>query len=218
MNLRKCLTAALFVCAAAVTTAFAPSAASAAPYTYTSEQYGYSIDCPQKPEGVIPASLLYADKKGDVLIFANDGYTIKKAWLILTDAFTDKDVPDLNKISEADAKTLTQNLLTHNGYEKVEIVPINAKDKGLYAVTAKEIEIDTNGDGKPDTTAKADTQMVLTFFRGERGGHFAVELIDNPTLTQANIDEYRAGISTFKESAPQKHAKQDKKADKTNKK
>ena len=72
MNLKKCLTAVLFVCAAAVTTAFAPSAASAAPYTYTSEQYGYSIDCPQKPEGVIPASLLYADKKGDVLIFAND--------------------------------------------------------------------------------------------------------------------------------------------------
>ena len=26
------------------------------PYTYTSQQYGYTIQCPQKPVGVIPAS------------------------------------------------------------------------------------------------------------------------------------------------------------------
>ena len=57
----------------------APAAAQTAPtqvtlpYTYTSQQYGYTIQCPQKPVGVIPASALYEDKKGEVLIFDNDG-------------------------------------------------------------------------------------------------------------------------------------------------
>ena len=49
------------------------------PYTYTSKQYGFSIQCPQKPVGVIPASLLYEDKQGDVLIFDNEEYNIKYA-------------------------------------------------------------------------------------------------------------------------------------------
>ncbi|HBQ29781.1 MAG TPA: hypothetical protein DD660_01735, partial [Mitsuokella multacida] len=70
------------------------------PYTYTSQQYGYTIQCPQKPVGVIPASALYEDKKGEVLIFDNDGYDIKYAWVVLSDAFDNKNVPDLNKLKE----------------------------------------------------------------------------------------------------------------------
>ncbi len=212
MNFKKYIRTAVFFCATlvlAVGTVPAPVGAEA--YTYTSERYGYCMDCPQKPVGVIPASMLYADKKGDVLIFANDGYQIQKAWLVLVDGFNDKDIPNLNKISDADAKKLAQNLLEHNGYAEVKIVPVNAENKGLYAVTAKQVEVDTNGDGKPDTVATADNQMAVTFFRGNRGGRFSVQLIDNPTLTQANIDEYRAGMSTFQEIAPVKAEKKHKK-------
>lgn len=211
MKLKKCLMAALFVCTAVAAAAIAPSSASAEAYVYTSEKYGYTIDCPEKPTGVIPVSLLYENKKGDVLIFKNDGFNIQKAWLIIPNAFADKDVPNLNKISDADAKKLAEKLATHNGYETAAVITINAANKGLFAVTAKEVDIDTNGDGKPDTTAKADTQMAVTFLRGDKGGHFEIDLIDNPDLTQANIDEYRAGMSTFKEIDQPKNAKQEKK-------
>lgn len=77
----------------------------AASYTYTSKEYGYTIQCPQKPN-VIPASMLYEGKKGEVLIFANDGYAIKHAWIILTDAFDSKDTPDYNTIQKDEAKPI----------------------------------------------------------------------------------------------------------------
>lgn len=169
------------------------------PYTYTSAQYGFSITCPQKPVGVIPASALSEDARGDVLVFANDGYNIQRAWLVLYDAFTDAEIPkDLAKLSEADQKALIDHLQNKSGYEFARIADING-NKGVYAVTAKVIEIDTNGDGKPDDTATADTQMIKTFFRGAYGGHFAVELIDNPNLTKDGIADYNAGILTFQE-------------------
>ena len=136
----------------------APAAASQAakaalPYTYTSQQYGYTIQCPQKPVGVIPASALYEDRKGDVLIFDNDGYNIKYAWIVLTDAFDNKSVPDLNKLKEADAEKLLSGIMGSNGYEGIMLVNLNAKNKAIYAVTAKEIEIDENGDGQIDGVA-----------------------------------------------------------------
>ena len=169
------------------------------PYTYTSAQYGYSITCPQKPVGVIPASALSEDARGDVLVFSNDGYNIQRAWLILYDAFTDAEIPtNLGKLSETEQKALIDRLQNKSGYEFARIADING-NKGVYAVTAKVMEIDTNGDGKPDETATSDTQMIKTFFRGEYGGHFAVELIDNPELTKAGIADYNAGILTFKE-------------------
>lgn len=173
--------------------------ASAEVYTYVSRDYGYSIDCPQKPLGVLPASVLYPNEKGEVLVFANDGYKINKAWLILTDAFPADELPNLDKLTEKGTRKLLDKLRQSGSYAYVDIIPLSGKKKGLFEVTSKEIEIDTDGDGKPDTKATADTQMALTFFRGEKGTRYAIELIDNPELTQANIDEYRAGMSTFKE-------------------
>ena len=170
------------------------------PYTYTSAQYGYSITCPQKPVGVIPASALSEGLQGDVLVFANDGYNIQRAWVVLYNAFTDAEVPaNLAALSEKEQKALIDKLQNKNGYAFARIAQINDKTKGIYAVTAKVMDIDTNGDGKPDETATADTQMVKTFFRGAYGGHFAVELIDNPDLTQQGIADYNAGILTFQE-------------------
>ena len=179
--------------------AASPAAKAALPYTYTSQQYGYTIQCPQKPVGVIPASALYEDRKGDVLIFDNDGYNIKYAWIVLTDAFDNKSVPDLNKLKEADAEKLLSGIMGSNGYEGIMLVNLNAKNKAIYAVTAKEIEIDENGDGQIDGVAKADTQMAVAFFRTEKGNRYGVELIDNPDLRESSLAAFQKGITTLKD-------------------
>ena len=183
----------------------APAAAQAAPtqvtlpYTYTSQQYGYTIQCPQKPVGVIPASALYEDKKGEVLIFDNDGYDIKYAWVVLSDAFDNKNVPDLNKLKEPEAEKLLSGIMGSNGYEGIMLVNLNAKNKAIYAVTAKEVEIDEDGDGKIDGVAKADTQMAVAFFRTEKGNRYGVELIDNPDLRASSLAAFQKGITTLKD-------------------
>ena len=169
------------------------------PYTYTSQQYGYTIQCPQKPVGVIPASALYEDKKGEVLIFDNDGYNIKYAWVVLTDAFDNKNVPDLNKLKESEAEKLLSGIMGSNGYEGIMLVNLNAKNKAIYAVTAKEVEIDEDGDGKVDGVAKADTQMAVAFFRTEKGNRYGVELIDNPDLRASSLAAFQKGITTLKD-------------------
>ncbi len=175
------------------------SAEAALPYTYTSQQYGYTIQCPQKPVGVIPASALYEDKKGEVLIFDNDGYNIKYAWVVLTDAFDNKSVPDLNKLKEPEAEKLLSGIMGSNGYEGIMLVNLNAKNKAIYAVTAKEVEIDENGDGQIDGVAKADTQMAVAFFRTEKGNRYGVELIDNPDLRESSLAAFQKGITTLKD-------------------
>ena len=168
-------------------------------YIHTSEEYGYTIACPYRPAGVIPASLLYEDQKGEVLIFENEGYQIRHGWVILVDAFDDKAVPDLNKISEEDAKGYLEKLMHSSGYEGISLVNLTKDNKGIFAVTAKEVEIDTDGDGVFDTTATASTQEAVTFFRTEKGRCFSVQLIDNPELRPAAVAAYQIGVSSLRE-------------------
>lgn len=171
-----------------------------ASYLYESP-LGYSLQCPEKPVGVIPASALYQDnRRGEVLVFANDGYTIHRAWVILPDGFDDKSLPDLDNLNQAEADTLLKDLRDGSAYEFVDYLPISAKTRAIYAVTAKEIEIDTDGDGKIDEIAKANTQMIVSFFRSPKGTCYAVELIDNPELTRAAISAYKMGLATFSEN------------------
>ena len=81
----------------------------------------------------------------------------------------------------------------------VDILPITAKTKGVFAVTSKTIMVDTDGDGELDTEATADTQMAVVFLRTEKGRAFKVEFIDNPEITAKNVSEFRAGVSTLKD-------------------
>lgn len=165
---------------------------------YTSQRYGYSIICPKKPN-VIPASLLVEGAKGDVLIFENDGYDIKNAWVVLTDAFDDAELPsDIGQKSESEQKAYIDHLMNTAGYEFVRLTQV-AGSTGVYAVTAKEIDVDTNGDGQTDDTMVAENQGIKTFFRGQFGGRFSVQLIDNPELSQAGISLYQLGLLTFQE-------------------
>ena len=167
-------------------------------YTYTSKEYGYTIQCPQKPN-VIPASMLYEGKKGEVLVFDNEGYTIKNAWVILTDAFDSKNTPDYNKLKEDEAENYLTTLMNNNAYESARLIKLDEKRKAVFAVTAKEVELDTDGDGKPDVTAKADTQMAVLFFRGNKGGCYSIQLIDNPDLRESALLAFKAGAISFQE-------------------
>ena len=167
-------------------------------YVYTSKQYGYTINCPQKPN-VIPVSNLYEGKEGEVLIFDNDGYNIKNAWVIIKDAFDTHRMPDLNTLNEEDARKYLSILMRSNGYEAMELINRTEKDKAIYAITAKEVEIDTDGDGEPDVTGKADTQMAVTFFRANKGGCYSIQLIDNPELRDEAVDLFQKGVVSFNE-------------------
>ncbi len=167
-------------------------------YKYTSQRYGYSIICPQKPN-VIPASTMDESARGDVLIFQNEGYDIINAWIILVDAFDEKELPkDIGTRSEEEQKKFIEHIMGSGGYEFVRLTDVQGQT-GIYCVTAKVLDIDTNGDGKIDETVTADTQMVKTFFRGQYGGRFSVQLIDNPELTQAGVAIYQLGMLTFQE-------------------
>lgn len=170
-------------------------------YQYTSSRFGFSIICPKKPDAVIPASMLDEEAYGEVLVFESEGYDIKNAWTIQCKAFDDSTLPkDLAQKSEAEQQAYLDNLMKTVPYEFVRLADVLGDGKlGLYAVTAKDWEVDENGDGKVDGTLHSDTQTIRTFFRGQLGGNFAVELIDNPDLTDAHTVVYRLGLQTFQE-------------------
>jgi hypothetical protein len=167
------------------------------PYTYESAAYGYRIMCPKQPVGVIPASALFENREGEVLIFENEEYHIKYAWVVLVNAFSDNAVPDLNKINPEEAVKLLGGIMGSNGYEGIMLVNLSDSNKAIFATTAKEVEIDEDGDGVVDATASADSQMALLFFRGENGQRYGLELIDNPELRSDSLSAFIEGARTL---------------------
>ena len=155
-------------------------------YAYESTAYGYRIMCPKKPVGIIPASTLFENREGEVLIFDNEEYHIKYAWVILVNAFPEKALPNLNAVSPEEAATLL-----------IMLINLTDSNKAIFAMTAKEVDIDEDGDGTPDVTATANNQMAVLFFRGENGARYGVELIDNPELRASSVNTFLAGGRTL---------------------
>ena len=85
------------------------------PYEYKSATYGYQIMCPRMPVGVIPASALFENREGEVLIFENEGYHIQYAWVILVHAFPEESLPNLNAIAPDEAAELLKKIMGSNG-------------------------------------------------------------------------------------------------------
>ena len=167
-------------------------------------RHGYTILCPKKPQ-VIPASIFFEgeNKKGDVLVF--DGYyndvthtfVTRNAWAILVDDFDTKDVPDFNKISEQEAETYLEKLMHTNPFEGVSLINLTPTNKAVLANTAKEIEIDENGDGQDVDTAVAETQQAVVFFRTPDGRCFTARLIDNPVLREQAVKDFLVGVASI---------------------
>lgn len=166
-------------------------------YLYESSAYNYRVMCPQKPVGVIPASALFENREGEILIFENEEYHIKYAWVVLVHAFPEEALPNLNTINPEEATELLKRIMGSNAYEGIMLVNVTEENKGIFAVTAKEIEIDENGDGTPDATATANGQMAALFFRGENGACYGFELIDNPALRASSVAAFLAGAGTL---------------------
>lgn len=157
--------------------AFAPRSTEAAPYVYKSDAYGFSITCPQKPVGIVELSTISPEEKGTVLIFANEGYTILHAWIVSDDAFHEAALPNFDKLSKDVTESYLKSLTEGGLYETASIVDINGT-KGLYAIT------------------KDEPKQVRTFFRaGDK--RFAVTLVENPALTQGNLEAYLKALMSF---------------------
>jgi len=174
---------------------------------HISPVYGYMLFCPQKPNEIVPAQELYEDKRGDVLIFDSEEHNIKKAWVILKNGWDENALPDLNKITPEETETLLKNMAANSGYEGIALVELTPDNKAVFAVTGREIEIDTTGDGVPDTLAKADTQNALVFFRGNHGGRFTAILIDNPIPRQESVVEFQQCLGSFSELTKEEYEK-----------
>ena len=177
-------------------------------YWQTSARYNYKILCPYKPEGVIPAKMFFNDnsKKGDVIIletFGGDIFNVKTAWVVLVDAFEPDALPDLTKLNDESSKSMLEKIQENNGYVFIAMAELTDGNKGIYAVTSKEVEIDSDNDGKVDAVAQTDKQTVVTFFRGQLGGRFCVQLIDNPDLRTAIVNQYQGGVASFTELKPE---------------
>jgi len=177
--------------------AAAGTAPSILSYSYESPAYGYHVMCPKRPLGVIPASTLFENREGEVLIFENEEYHIKYAWVVLVNAFPEEALPNLNAIDPEEAARLLWNIMGSNGYEGIMLVPLTDNNKAIFAMTAKEIEIDEDGDGVIDGTATTDNQMAVLFFRGDNGARYGFELIDNPELRAASVSDFLAGARTL---------------------
>lgn len=169
-------------------------------YKYTSPRYGYSIVCPVKPS-VVPLSVLFDDEaeKGDVLVFKSEGMDISYGWIVMIDAFDEETIPaDIMTQPEEAQKAFVERFMENAPYSLVRLTEVDGR-AGVYAITAKEIDIDTDGDGQMDDVMTAESQMVKTFFRGQYGGRFGVMLMDNPTITQQGEAYYQLGVLTFQE-------------------
>ena len=165
-------------------------------YAYESSKYGYRIMCPKQPAFVIPA-VEFDGHEGEVLIFDNEDYYIKYAWVIHVNAFSEDGVPNLNAISPEESVQLLKRIMGSNGYEGIMLINLTEDNKAIFATTAKEIEIDEDDDGIPDATARADSQMAVLFFRTVNGSRYGLELIDNPDLRDVSVAAFLAGARSM---------------------
>lgn len=172
-----------------------PARTMANPYLYVSQEYGFSIECPQKPLGVIP--LLDPGHPGEMLVFKNDGYTILQAWIISTNAFETKDMPDFNKMTPQQEQEYAENLKMNRGYQAVLFVPLHGQ-KVIYAITPKIVYVNTEKDGKKSTIAKNVAQRIETYIPGKRT-NYAVIFMNTGNPDSTEIDAYQRGLLSFKE-------------------
>jgi len=169
--MHKVIVAALFVALFMVI----PKAEAAA-YTYTDDTYGFSIECPVEPVGKIDLARQPGGNKGVMLIFENDGMDINCAWIVMQDAFTDENIPDLRKLTNEQANEVLKEILAQNGV--TAIVPVEGQP-AIYTIA------------KTEDTAK-------TYIRGKNGKNYIVALTANKNIFKDKISAYQQGVATFK--------------------
>ena len=182
------------------------------PYVYTSEDYKYSIVCPIKPIAAVRPHWFEDNKKGEMLVFANEGFEVQYAYVIEIDAFDTNKVPDFNNGTMAAIGDYLLGLKKNNGFATADLVSITKKNKGVTAVTAGSIEVINPETGEVDGEFVANQQYIYTYFRTPEGRCIGIQLISANLEDKRFLDTYRYSVASFKDlSKDKKFNKKDKK-------
>ena len=184
------------------------------PYVYTSEDFKFTITCPFKPIAVVQNPWQEPERRGEMLVFANEGFDVQYGYMIQVNAFEDNQVPDFNKGSIAAIGDYLKDLKEKNGFADARLVNITKKNKGVSAITAEKIDVINPDTGEVEGEFVADKQYVYTFFRTPEGRCISIQLV-SASLDKQFVDVYRGSVASFKDNIKDK--KSDKKKDKKDK-
>jgi hypothetical protein len=154
--------------------------AEAAEYTYTSEKYGFSMDCPQKPVAVLDLAVT-TDQKGVMMIFENNGLDITYDWVVLTEAFDDETFPDFSRIDQAQLDAFLKSLVEKD-YGFAQIVPMEEKCPALYLLGI-------------------DEDNARTYFTGLNGERYGIVMHSAKDKFFERVEAYVDGLASFKSFA-----------------
>ncbi len=191
------------------------------PYIYTSEDFKFTITCPIKPIAVVENPWQEPEKRGEMLVFANEGFDVLYGYMIQVNAFDTNQVPDFNKGSIMAIGDYLAALKKNNGFADARLVNLTKKNKGVFAVTAETIDVVNPETGELEGEFVADKQYIYTFFRSPEGRCISIQLI-SASFDKEFVDTYRGSVASFKDNIKDKKSdkkdKKDKKKDKKDKK
>ena len=165
-------------------------------FEYTSQTYGFKILCPAEPK-VVVNPFENPQERGELLVFANDGMKILYGYQIKLDAFDNKTIPDLNKANKKTLDTYLEKLRQQNVYEYVEVKNISPDNKAIFAVTAKEMEVELE-DGEVGVMT-AETQNALAFFRTKSGRCISIQFITD-TIDDEAVKNFSNSVMSYQDA------------------
>ena len=188
-------------------------------YIHTSEEFQYTITCPIKPLAVVQNPWQEPEKRGELLVFDNDGWTIRYAYYICVNAWNPDDakIPDFNKGTTAAIGSYLTDLKTNGGFGDARLVNVTKNNKGVYAITAATIQVTNKETGELEGEWVADRQDLYTFFRTPQGRCISIQLV-TPELNKTFVKTYQGSVMSFVDNSKDKKSKKDKKKDKKEKK
>ena len=164
-------------------------------FDYTSPSYKYTIKCPIKP---VTTDMKFETPalKGETLFFLNAQNEPLYIYRIEFDAFDDRVVPDFNTADQKTMDAYIEKLKEANLFEVATAASITKDTKGVFAITAKELER-KNENGEIETVT-ASNQAAVTYFRTKSGKCMSIMIIADD-LTNELIDNYRYAVTTFQD-------------------
>lgn len=173
-------------------------------YVHTSETFNYTITCPIKPLAVVQNPWPDPAKRGELLVFDNDGFDIRYAYYICVNAWEPDDatIPDFNKGSVAAIGEYLKALKTNGGFAIANLVNISKENKGVFAVMPEQISVTNKETGEVEEYV-ADKQDLITFFRTPQGRCISVELLC-VDLSKPFVDTYRGSVASFVDNSGKK--------------
>ena len=183
------------------------------PYVYTSEDFKFTITCPIKPLAVVQNPWQEPEKRGELLVFANEGFDIQYGYIVQVNAFETDQVPDFNKGTLAAIGEYLKDLKEKGGYAEAKLVNITKNNKGVSAITAEKIEVINPETGEVDGEFVADKQYIYTFFRTPEGRCVSVQLI-SASFDKTFVNVYRGSVASFKDNSKDKKSNKKDKKDK----